>query len=673
MTTSATPALPQTQTPNQTPPATPAPTQPDFIPSDADGGELGRAALGALKGATEAHHGASGSWDNSPTPSSAPDFIPSDAQGNLIGTPKTAEENTLGGFGTFLEGVNKSIPFRNEINTGVQDAINMIRLGYDKLRGQGKNVGISDVLQAGKSTENSQENIESQQQPSLLRGTGEIAGNVAQFIAGDEALKALSIGEKLDIAAKAAKVLSLSPKMAEALDIGMSVVQNAVRQGVVGGAQTTAQAYSNQKATSSESLKEGAVAGTTAAGVSTLFGALGIAGDKLYEAIASRQPEAIQQAFQNAADQGHQLANTVAGKTLGGARATALEVEDLLEQAKDQMHAEYAHGLSMLSSQAGALKIGTSGTKLQDLVKEFSAISDLTPKQEAALEIDKIVKGGSFSWDEMIQLRKNISSITRRLNYDSPLLRDLGAMRHYVDDAAQESLNAAQQPELAQTFTKMRNTYFTKSRAFENSAVRSLTGKNSDDIADVLLKGGSKIDNIQNLRTLIENPDAMKPIEGQLLNKMINQASTGVEGFNPRSFIRTFNQLSPDVREAFWGNSLPEIEKFYQNVKDLPLTASGIWKGLAGYMMHRAVFDVALRGAGLTAIAGGLLAGKEIGGKEGMEVASTGAILGGVLLIHNPKAIAALNKFIEGSGKVAVPTTTAAVTSSETSRNTSPQ
>lgn len=94
MTTSATPALPQTQISNQSPqPATPASTQPDFIPSDAqgrriapDGGELGRAALGALKGATEAH---------SSTPSSVPDFIPSDEQGNPIATPKPSIWNTI--------------------------------------------------------------------------------------------------------------------------------------------------------------------------------------------------------------------------------------------------------------------------------------------------------------------------------------------------------------------------------------------------------------------------------------------------------------------------------------------------------------------------------------------------------------------------------------------------
>lgn len=65
------------------------------------------------------------------------------------------------------------------------------------------------------------------------QSTGKFVENIGEFIAGDEALKGLSVAEKVGLAGKVADIAKTSPKIAKALDIGM----NSVRAGVVGGAQ----------------------------------------------------------------------------------------------------------------------------------------------------------------------------------------------------------------------------------------------------------------------------------------------------------------------------------------------------------------------------------------------------------------------------------------------------
>lgn len=475
----------------------------------------------------------------------------------------------------------------------------------------------------------------------VAQDIGEIGENVMEFVAGDEALKGLTAADKLGVAQKIINFAEKAPKWAsKALDIGLA----ALRQGTVGGAQTIAKGGTADEAAETG----GVVAGTSAA-----FGALGVAGNALYEAIARRQPQAIEKAFQEAADQGNKLADDIAGKPLGGTKASALEVESQLDAAENQMHSEYSQGLTYLSQEAGDMRISVAGTKLQELTTEMSDLGDLTPKQEVALQVDNVKTGVPFTWDDMIAVRKNISAITRRLPHDSPLLRDLGAMRYAIDDATQSALDAANKPDLANTFSEMRKTYWTKSQAFRDRAVRALTGQSPDSVANVLLSGGSKIESLNQLRYLI-GTDAMKPVEGQLLKKLIGDASASPEGFNPRSFIRSFNKLNPDVKKAIWGTNLPEIEKFLQTAQNLP-TTTGTWGGLERYMMHRAIFDVALRGAGLGALIGGAIGTEKSSTASGMEAGSVAAIIGALLLFHSPRLLRTADAILQGTAKVATP------------------
>jgi hypothetical protein len=61
------------------------------------------------------------------------------------------------------------------------------------------------------------------------------AEGLLEFVAGDEALKGLSLAEKLDQAAKIAKFAETSPRVAKALQLGMDVMRGATVGGVEGG------------------------------------------------------------------------------------------------------------------------------------------------------------------------------------------------------------------------------------------------------------------------------------------------------------------------------------------------------------------------------------------------------------------------------------------------------
>src|SRR5437016_5089157 len=83
------------------------------------------------------------------------------------------------------------------------------------------------------------------------KGTAETAGkigeNVLEFMAGDEALKSLSLGQKYTKLAKIATLLEEHPALAKAVEIG----GNAIRAGAVGGTQTLAHGGTPEEAAAS--------------------------------------------------------------------------------------------------------------------------------------------------------------------------------------------------------------------------------------------------------------------------------------------------------------------------------------------------------------------------------------------------------------------------------------
>jgi hypothetical protein len=208
-------------------------------------------------------------------------------------------------------------------------------------------------------------------------GTAEHIGagaeNILEFIAGDEALKGLSLAEKLGMASKLAKLAETSPKWAKALDIGMT----ALRQGAVGGTQTLAHGGTPSQAAESAGI---------VSGVSGAFGALGAGAGAIYRAIVAKSPAEIALAKELAEKEGSALAQKIAGGKLGTPYEVAQNVGEQLEKAADQMHADYAQGLAQIGQKAQGIRVPLAGSPLQKTAQTLLSDSSVPAEIQTALK-----------------------------------------------------------------------------------------------------------------------------------------------------------------------------------------------------------------------------------------------------------------------------------------------
>ena len=157
-----------------------------------------------------------------------------------------------------------------------------------------------------------------------------------EFLLGDEALKGLSFADKLDAAAKTAKVLQKSPKLMKAAQIGAKVLDQSVRAGAVQTAQSTVRSGGDIK----EGLKEGANVGAIAAPLGVVGEGLAAAGGKLTKGA---------EAAKGLTDAANSAPNDTAG--------TADMVQDAVEKSKQALHQNYENGINDLVTRAGNTEI----------------------------------------------------------------------------------------------------------------------------------------------------------------------------------------------------------------------------------------------------------------------------------------------------------------------------
>lgn len=458
---------------------------------------------------------------------------------------------------------------------------------------------------------------------------GNIGENILEFVAGDEALKGLSLAERLGAAAKLAKIAETSPKWAKALDIGMT----ALRQGAVGGAQALAKGGTPTEAAESAGVVSGVSAG---------FGAMGAGAGALYRALVSKSPEAIAAAKEAAEKEGSQLAQKIAGGNLGTPYEVAQNVGEQIEKASDAMHADYAQGLAQIGEKAQGVRVPIAGSAVQ------KTAADLMSNSSVPAEIQKAIKGivpdaerldpllkqfssgaGNYSWEEMEATRQTIGETIRKLPADSPLRTDLIHLRGALDTTMTKAAENSGNPEVAEAMGNLRSAYATKVQAFESNAIKSLADKNPDSVAGVLLNKQS-VFSVNTLRSII-GADNMRPVEGSLLQRLVDNASTSPEGFNSKSFVGQFNRLGPDVQKAIWGDSLPQVKDFLATAAKVP-SGSPVWGSFARYVQHRAIFDV-----GMGIMAGGAIFGA--GELSGKHLLLPAALVAGVIALHNPRVI----------------------------------
>lgn len=125
---------------------------------------------------------------------------------------------------------------------------------------------VSDTLQ-----QRQQELAADNKENPTLNKIGYGGETLAEFMMGDEALKALPMSERLLQTAKTMKIFEKSPKLMQALKIGAEAANTGARTGVVQGAQTLARTGGDVKQAASDAATAGVVGGATGA----VTGALG--------------------------------------------------------------------------------------------------------------------------------------------------------------------------------------------------------------------------------------------------------------------------------------------------------------------------------------------------------------------------------------------------------------
>jgi hypothetical protein len=214
-----------------------------------------------------------------------------------------------------------------------------------------------------------------------LEKTGGGLEAIGEFFLGDEALKGLSIADRLDLGAKLAKFAQSNPIYGEIIKHGM----NAVRGGSVATGQALAHGASPE-----EALKQGAIA----AGLGTATGAAaeglkaaankvsGVVSDTLSKARAV--PQDLQPEFQKGIKD---LVGQVADE-VGVAKSKSATIQKYVEETADNVEAKAKELYEKIDTAAGEPFIQKFQQRLSNIRRQIQGLTgteaDVT--KEAALE-----------------------------------------------------------------------------------------------------------------------------------------------------------------------------------------------------------------------------------------------------------------------------------------------
>jgi len=446
---------------------------------------------------------------------------------------------------------------------------------------------------------------------------GKIGEIVLEFMTGDEALKSLGLSAKLTKLKKVAEFIEEYPRLAKAMHIGA----NAMRQGTVGGAQTLAHGGTPEQA-----LTTGVVTGGT--GLALEGAAQGV---KAIKNFVTRGPQVEQM--------GREL---VSGLTEGATpEQVARTVGKNLADAEETMHSTYDAGMKSISAQGKSVPVPLAGSPLQQTAKQLLTDSNVPESVATSLKgvipdsakIEPFLKqlSGStetLTWDQAEATRQKIGETIRKLPWDSPIRPDLIKVRYAIDDTLEQSAEKAGNTNLSDQIKSLRSEYAGTKGALEERAISALKDKNPNAIADVLLNKQS-VHDVNTLRRLI-GPENMKPVEGSILDSMIQKASKNGE-LQGRQLFRDFNKLGPDAKQAIWGQRLPQIQEFMEQAGKLP-----------NVVLDKIINHYAPYAMGTAAV--GFIGHGDI---------KTAATLGLASLLRNPIVLEAALKGIQGLQKVA--------------------
>jgi hypothetical protein len=198
----------------------------------------------------------------------------------------------------------------------------------------------------------------------VLRNIGYGGETLAEFVMGDEALKGLSMSDRLLQTAKTMKVFEGSPKLMWALKIGAQ----ALRNGTVAGAQTL-----DRTGDVGEAAKNAALTGAGGAALSSAM-------DAAQAIRGAFSADSIQPALQQGV---RSVLNTVAQEA-GVTPSPASSIRDVAEQVADSSQAK-SKGIYQQLDQATGGRFQRFDDALRNLNQKIRETTGLDDDQESAL------------------------------------------------------------------------------------------------------------------------------------------------------------------------------------------------------------------------------------------------------------------------------------------------
>jgi len=528
-------------------------------------------------------------------------------------------------------------------------------IGKGVLQGLGQTVGtVSGLLNKipgiGETLAPSQgvSTLESMSTPkTTAEKVGVGAEGLLEFMAGDEALKGLSLAKRLGMATKIAEMAESHPFLSKLIQAGLSSLRygtTASGQALLHGASPT------------EALETGAATAAT----SGVLGATGAAGSAIKEGLSK-----------NAGEEASALAKSLSGGSEVAEQPEIVKgVQGALDKTEDAMHAKYDAGMKSISAAAKPVQVTVEGSPLQKVAKDLlgpngvpdeinEALKGVVPDkqkiqpllQEFSKETPVGPAGESkakvYSWDEMEAIRQKIGQAVRDVPYDSPIKGDLIRLRSGIDETMQQAAQKAGKPEVAAQIKALRGEYAQTINDLQNNGIKALRDKNPDAVAKILLGKQNSVERAETLRSLI-GKENMKPVEGGVFQNLMDQSiDSKTQELNPKTLAAKYNKIAPEVKKAIWGDRVPDIDRFMkasQNQVSSRLEKAAVAAGL-GYGAWKMTQDPA----------------------RGMEII-VGTALGSQLhlpakALSNPAVLKPLTTIMEAAGNPAMRKAAAAATS----------
>ena len=384
---------------------------------------------------------------------------------------------------------------------------------------------------------------------------GKGAEGIAEFMLGDEALKSLSLGERLLKVGKVAKFFESAPTLVKnALDIGM----NALRQGTVGGVQGTLQSDADNIG---DQLVDGAKEGGITAITAGVLDGAGKVGESLSNTGKRMTDTAKALDWTNTLD-----------KDWGESNLGKQDLADLLKSKVDdveqRMKDEYGAGLESVKDSLKGVSAHIEGSPLQKAAKEWiadgsdssgntlvDAAKGVAPVNDSMkVLLDRLANpasDASVGGDALIDLRKALGKQYRRLPYGDVNRNVINNLRSGIDDTL-ESMGSS-----SDAFKALQAKYADTKELLKDTTVKKLQKGDLDDVTKYLTSGGNMTEKVKTLGKLFPatNDGGMmrKLLGNNMFLHMVQDATDDAGRVDMQQLARRWSNIPKDTKVHLFG------------------------------------------------------------------------------------------------------------------------